>query len=86
MYLHRLRNRFVPLWPSTAKIMAEHIKERGVDKQPDARLFANARDEPLTRFGVRHILRKRLLTASSNDGSVTCSLRQRTAMWRSIWR
>ena len=64
------KTRIVPLWLSTAKILGEHLKERGVDKQPDARLFVNARGEPLTRFGVRHILRKHLVTASSICASI----------------
>lgn len=59
------KTRIVPLWQSTATLLLEHIKERGVDKQSDSRLFVNARGEPLTRFGVRHILRKRLAAATS---------------------
>jgi site-specific recombinase XerD len=57
------KTRIVPLWQSTATLLLEHVKERGVDKQPDARLFVNARGMPLTRFGIRHILRKRLAAA-----------------------
>jgi site-specific recombinase XerD len=57
------KTRVVPLWSSTATLLAEHVKERGVDQQPHARLFVNARGEPLTRFGIRHIVRKRLAAA-----------------------
>jgi hypothetical protein len=54
-----------------ATILLEHVRERGVDKQPDFLLFVNARGEPLTRFGVRHILRKRLDAAKPACGSIT---------------
>jgi len=59
------KTRIVPLWQSTAQLIQEHVKERGVENQPDSTLFVNARGEPLTRFGVRHILRKRLAGAKS---------------------
>ena len=59
------KTRVVPLWPETATLLDDHLKERGVARQPDARLFVNARGEPLTRFGVRYILRTRLATARS---------------------
>ena len=80
------KTRIVPLWQSTATLLLEHIKERGVDKQPDSRLFVNARGEPLTRFGIRHILRKRLAAAESNCASIAGkrvsphSVRHSTAM------
>ena len=64
------KTRIVPLWQSTATLLLEHIKERAVDKQPDSRLFVNARGGPLTRFGVRHILRKRLAGAKSTCTSI----------------
>jgi integrase/recombinase XerD len=65
------KTRIVPLWEDTATILLDHLKERGVDKQPSARLFVNARGEPLTRFGVHHILRKRLIGARSACTSIS---------------
>jgi site-specific recombinase XerD len=59
------KTRVVPLWPETATLLEDHLKERGVARQPDARLFVNARGQPLTRFGVRYILRTHLANASS---------------------
>ena len=53
------KTRIVPLWQTTATTLLGHLKQRGIEKQQDARLFVNARGEPLTRFGVRHILRAR---------------------------
>jgi site-specific recombinase XerD len=60
----------VPLWQTTATILLDHLRERGVEKQLDARLFVNARGKPLTRFGVRHILRTRLAAANTSCASL----------------
>ena len=60
------KTRIVPLWQSTATVLLEHIKERGIGQQLEARLFVNARGKPLTRFGIRHILRTRLAAAKRN--------------------
>jgi site-specific recombinase XerD len=60
----------VPLWQTTVAILLQYLRERGVEKQADARLFVNARGEALTRFGVRHILLKRLAAATSNCASI----------------
>jgi site-specific recombinase XerD len=59
------KTRIVPLWQETAMILLDHIKTRGMQKQEDAHLFVNARGEPLTRFGVRHILRTRIASATA---------------------
>jgi integrase/recombinase XerD len=58
------KTRIVPLWQTTAKLLSDHLRERGIEKQMEAHLFVNARGEPLTRFGVRHILQTLLSTAS----------------------
>jgi integrase/recombinase XerD len=60
------KTRIVPLWKATATILLDHIKARGMEKQEDAHLFVNARGEPLTRFGVRHVLRTRIASAAAN--------------------
>jgi site-specific recombinase XerD len=60
------KTRVVPLWPETATLLDDHLKERGVQQQSAARVFINARGEPLTRFGVRYILRTRLAAAKQN--------------------
>ena len=64
------KTRIVPLWETTAAILLEHLKERGVEKEPAAPLFVNARGKALTRFGVHHILRTRLVAASSTCASL----------------
>jgi integrase/recombinase XerD len=64
------KTRIVPLWESTAAVLLEHLKERGVDKEAASPLFVNARGKRLTRFGVHHILRTRLVAAGSNCASL----------------
>lgn len=57
------KSRNVPLWPQTAEVLAAHLKNRGVYNQPDAWVFVNSKGIGLSRFGVRHILRKRVAAA-----------------------
>lgn len=54
------KERFCPLWPQTARLLRDFCKERSLDLQSQAPVFLNHRDEPLTRFGVRYLLRKYL--------------------------
>jgi site-specific recombinase XerD len=52
--------RLCPIWPVTAKLLDAHIHElQSSEGDPaDALLFTNARGRPLTRFGVRYLLRR----------------------------
>lgn len=55
--------RLCPIWPRTAKLLAALMaSNRGArdDDPAAARIFQNRRGEPLTRFGVRYLLRKHL--------------------------
>ncbi len=54
------KERFVPLWPQTARVLRDHCEEYHLDLRSDARVFLNHRGQPLTRFGVRYILAKHL--------------------------
>jgi site-specific recombinase XerD len=58
--------RLCPLWPVTARLLREFIAEtRRCD--PDAGstlIFANARGLPLTRYGVRYLLRRYIAQAA----------------------
>jgi site-specific recombinase XerD len=54
------KERFCPLWPQTARLLRDFCKEKGLDLHSQAPVFLNHRDEPLTRFGVRYLLRKYL--------------------------
>ncbi|CAN7710514.1 site-specific integrase [Variovorax sp. LjRoot178] len=58
--------RFCPIWPATARLMHNLMNERAAaDPDPaDELIFTNARGRPLTRFGVRYLLRRYVETAT----------------------
>lgn len=60
------KERFCPLWPRTAKVLNAFLADAGLDAGATGQLFRNHRGDPLTRFGVRYILRKYAKVASSS--------------------
>lgn len=52
------KERLCPLWPQTADVLREYLAELGIAPASGEALFRNHRRDPLTRFGVRYILRK----------------------------
>jgi site-specific recombinase XerD len=52
------KERICPLWPRTAEVLKVLLAEMGLDAAPSEPIFRNRRGEPLTRFGVRYLLRK----------------------------
>lgn len=60
------KERFCPLWPRTAKVLRAFMTNAGIDPGAASQLFRNHRGDPLTRFGVRYILRKYARVASSS--------------------
>lgn len=57
------KTRQVPLWAETATLLKSYIAERGLSNSSLNNVFLNARGYPLTRFGVRHIIRSRITAA-----------------------
>ncbi len=55
------KERYCPLWPQTAALVRAFCQQRHLDLRSESRLFLNHRGHPLTRFGIRHILRPRCL-------------------------
>lgn len=51
------KERFCPLWPQTVDALRALLARWGIQEHSAERLFRNRRGEPLTRFGVRYILR-----------------------------
>jgi integrase/recombinase XerD len=51
------KERYCPLWPTTADALRVLVVETGRGGHAGDRLFRNRRGEPLTRFGVRYLLR-----------------------------
>ncbi len=52
------KQRICPLWPQTVKLLDEVLADTGLGRLATERLFRNQRGEPMTRFGVRYLLRK----------------------------
>ena len=52
------KERVCPIWPQTATLMRAFLEERNLSPTQAATVFVNHRGTPLTRFGVRLILRK----------------------------
>ena len=63
--------RCCPIWPRTAKLLHElAVQARSAPEDlADLPLFRNRRGEPLTRFGVRYLLRKHLPKRSAGGPS-----------------
>ena len=80
--------RLCPIWPVTAKLLRAFIDELPASDgdSADMPLFTNARGRPLTRFGVRYLLRRYVAAAaqqvpSMRDKSIhPHSLRHSTAI------
>ncbi len=51
------KQRSCPLWPETAEAIKEYLENRA-ETEESTHLFLNANGLPLTRFGVRYIVRK----------------------------
>jgi integrase/recombinase XerD len=58
------KERHCPIWPETAAVLRSLCRQRRIDGLPDVHLFVNRRGQPLSRFGVRHILSRCLKSAA----------------------
>ena len=63
--------RQVPLWSETATLLKSYIAERRPSSDSLNNIFLNSRGYPLTRFGVRHIIRDRVAAAENNCQSLS---------------
>lgn len=59
------KERFCPLWSTTAAALRDLVVETGLHTRAADRLFRNRRSEPLTRFGVRYLLRTYAMKAQA---------------------
>jgi integrase/recombinase XerD len=57
------KERYCPLWPQTAAILRSFFVLRNLDPASESHVFVNNRGEPITRFGIRYILARRLAKA-----------------------
>jgi integrase/recombinase XerD len=65
------KERLCPLWPQTAETLRALLTEHGIDPAGTQPLFRNRRGEPLTRFGVRYLLRKYAHAARTTAKTLT---------------
>jgi len=61
------RVRLCPLWPATVKCLRAHLEQqqRSQAEAQSTRIFTNRHGAPLTRFGVRYLLRKYVAAAAA---------------------
>jgi site-specific recombinase XerD len=57
------KERYCPLWPQTAAVLKSFCQQRDLDLRTDSRVFLNHRAQPISRFGIRHILARCLRRA-----------------------
>jgi integrase/recombinase XerD len=50
------KERYCPLLPQTAAVLRTFCQQRNLDMRSESHVFLNHRGNPLTRFGIRHIL------------------------------
>lgn len=63
------KERICPLWTKTARVLCEYVKEQNIDLREPTTLFKNHLGTPLTRFGVRYILKKYIQKAAEDHPS-----------------
>jgi site-specific recombinase XerD len=62
------KQRMIPLWPDTAKVLRGWLDEAA--PYPESRAFPNRRGHSLTRFGVTHLLRDAVQATTSKCPSL----------------
>ena len=60
------KERLCPLWPETIQRLRHMLRDRQADENADQPLFLNANGRPLTRFGLRFIVRRCVLSAAAS--------------------
>lgn len=66
----RKKERICPLWASTASVLRRLLDEAGIALSSDEKVFRNAQGEPITRFGVDHLLKKHAVAAAARVPSL----------------
>jgi len=57
------KTRYVPLWTETTNLLQNYLVEREINDKSQAILFLNAKGDSLSRFGIRHIVQRRVIAA-----------------------
>jgi site-specific recombinase XerD len=64
------KRRCCPIWPQTAQLLHQLCTELNIDLRSEERIFRNCRGTPLSRFGVRYILKVCLKHAQTSTDSL----------------
>jgi len=64
------KERICPLWPETVQALQSYIDNRQPKQPADTHLFLNANGIPITRFGIRYIVRKYAVKAAEQCPSI----------------
>jgi len=64
------KQRACPIWPETVEAIENYIKHREPDDPDEQHLFLNAHGKSITRFGIRHIIKKYTGKASQECSSL----------------
>jgi site-specific recombinase XerD len=64
------KERLCPLWAETASLLKDMLKDRSLQPHEDVPLFVSAIGKPLTRFGLRHIVKTRVALATHSRPSL----------------
>jgi len=65
------KERLCPLWSETIELLRVTLKDRAVQPTDDVPVFVNAVGRPLTRFGLRHIVRTRVAVGAVSRPALT---------------
>lgn len=60
------KERLCPLWAETVERLRHMLRDRQADEKANEPLFLNAADRPLTRFGLRFIVRRCVTRAAAS--------------------
>lgn len=80
------KERACPLWPETVAALENYLKHRDPDTSREPAVFLNSRGDPITRFGMRYIVRQHAAKAKEACSSLASknvsphTLRHSTAM------
>jgi len=64
------KTRHVPIWSETATLLQNYLKITQLSEQQNSHLFMNLRGLPISRFGIRYIIKQRSLSTERNCPSL----------------
>ncbi len=64
------KQRACPLWPETVGLIRDYIEERDGKNQKTELMFLNVNGSPITRFGIRYIVKKYAKSAANQSPSI----------------